>query len=475
GKSQLALDLAQRLSLSPLCSPGSPPLEIISADSMQVYASLPIATNHPTPEDFAKVRHHLVGHLDHTMEYTAPEFVRDALDIIERIRAEGGRGVVVAGGTGYYVQSLLFRNTLTSGAFLDSAEPSAPADGAALAHPSTPAATLHSLLSFADPPVALLRHPNDVRKVRRSLEVFLSQGAQSELWEAQKREREGASSLRFRTVLLWVYSPPERLDPRLDARVDAMIERGLLEELAALKPAVERGELPASKRVEDGDGTSTIVDWTRGIGQAIGFKEFSDHLGLASSGNPAAADPERSLADGLERMRQRTRRYARTQLQWLRNRLAPAVLREEPLPFPGTGLRAGDAHALPVDDRPWDEIVVEAENRVLAFLEATPASPSADSVLASLLSASGTRGMQPHVPCPVCTDDEGKPRMIPEGQFEDHLKSRAHRGQERRRRNRSQREMWKARSAAGACPISDTDQSLPAGAVELTGAVELKE
>eukprot|EP01062_Namystynia_karyoxenos_P023985 TRINITY_DN19306_c0_g1_i1.p1 TRINITY_DN19306_c0_g1~~TRINITY_DN19306_c0_g1_i1.p1 ORF type:complete len:572 (+),score=167.01 TRINITY_DN19306_c0_g1_i1:75-1718(+) len=373
GKSQLGIDICLHLRKHGRRA------EIINADVMQMYAGLPVATNKVTPEEQEGIPHHFLGHLDPIRDagWTVGNFVDAAVPLIRRLLAEGTVPVVV-GGTHYYVQALLFEEALVgspppasapaapapaaaapapaagggadappplgaagaAGREVDSAAAVAAAEGAAAsgeaAAPAAAAPRLprtvaelaeltdaecHAALRAADPAMAQRLHPNDSRRVRRSLTVWLQEGApHSAIIAAQRREQ-----LRFppplRNVLLWVDCGREALNPRLDGRVDKMLKRGLLEEargfLAELRAAHGESWEPDGK----------------GLLGAIGWKELVPHL-----------RGEESLDEGLERMKQNTRRYAKQQQQWVRNRFcnrdALAVFRLDSASYSTGGLPA---------------------------------------------------------------------------------------------------------------------------------------
>src|SRR5471030_2147177 len=95
GKTGLAISLAERFDA-----------EIVGADSRQVYRDMPIGTAAPTPEQQARVAHHLIGFVDPHERYSAARFVRDAAAAIQSIHARGKRAIV-CGGTGFYVRALV--------------------------------------------------------------------------------------------------------------------------------------------------------------------------------------------------------------------------------------------------------------------------------------------------------------------------------------------------------------------------------
>ena len=239
GKSKLAIQIAQAI--------GG---QIINADSMQVYKGLDLATNKPTMEERNRVPHHLFDFVDPFREYSVSEFASDALKSIEKIHSQNQVPVIV-GGTNYYIQSLLWDHNII--ATSPNATLSDHHSIGELAHPSLCDAVraelqealeatnpksldatqiadyVHSgklitLLEKIDPPMAARWHPNDSRRIRRSLEVFYTTGRrQSDLMEEQNHQKHASSQLRYPTLVFWLYGAREALNPRLDARVDDMI------------------------------------------------------------------------------------------------------------------------------------------------------------------------------------------------------------------------------------------------------------
>lgn len=157
---------------------------------------------------------------------------------------------------------------------------------------------LYEALEKVDPEMAKRWHPNDRRKIRRSLEIYYSTGKkQSELYRDQRMSgRITSNKLLYRTLILWLWSEQEAIDARLNARVDDMIRAGLFEEIRSMKASA--GQQP--------------LDFTRGAFQAIGYKEFQDYL---NSGT------ENDRDKGTDAMKSATRQYARKQIKWIRNKL----------------------------------------------------------------------------------------------------------------------------------------------------------
>jgi tRNA dimethylallyltransferase len=174
---------------------------------------------------------------------------------------------------------------------------------------------MYSLLQKCDPLSAQKWHPNDTRKIKRSLEIAYTTGvAQSMLISLQK------TMARFRTMVFWPFADLNSLYPKLDARVDDMVSQGLFGEISEMR------QLLANQH----QCTIDQLDYTRGILQAIGFKEFKDYLSALEQSESNASKDEHKLShlkeSGLEEMKRNTRQYARRQVTWLKNKLVPQVL-----------------------------------------------------------------------------------------------------------------------------------------------------
>lgn len=199
----------------------------------------------------------------------------------------------MVGGTAYYATSLLFKDLLPSTTGSDSTE-ALPIDDPRL---DLSTEELYETLKQVDPVMATRWHPRDRRKIRRSLELFYTTGQRQSDIYAQQREsgRIKSSQVRYPTIILWLWSAQEVLDQRLDDRVEDMIRSGLFEEIQSLY-----------------ENVSGEPDFTKGIYQAIGFKEFYLFLRSQNSENRNT---------GTEMMKAATRRYAKKQIKWIRNKL----------------------------------------------------------------------------------------------------------------------------------------------------------
>ncbi|MDD6995928.1 MAG: tRNA (adenosine(37)-N6)-dimethylallyltransferase MiaA [Candidatus Borkfalkiaceae bacterium] len=214
GKTGFAVDLAEKLNT-----------EVVSADSMLVYKRLNIGTAKPTPEEMRNVRHHMIDVVSPTEKFSVSDYRNMALPVIERLLNEG-KTPVICGGTGFYIEALLYRSEM--GGF--GANEEVRAKYAAVLREmgaEEGAKYLHSLLEKADSESAARLHVNDVKRVIRALEIYECTGR-------KKSEQHDTKTPRFRFYAYCVSFPRETLYQRIDKRVDEMFERGLVNEVEEL-------------------------------------------------------------------------------------------------------------------------------------------------------------------------------------------------------------------------------------------------
>ena len=204
-------------------------------------------------------------------------------------------------------------------------------------------------LREVDPVMADRWHPNDRRKIRRSLEIFLSTGRKaSEIYEEQRGLRHGSTRstashqdrdggdadmdgsdilahasgkrapMRFPTLILWIHADQNTLKSRLDARVDTMVRDGLLSEVEQL-----------DSYLQDETAKAHVVDRTRGIWVAIGYKQFKPYLAMVTKGNGSERDLELRKVEAIDQTKAATRQYAKRQTRWIRIKLWNAVMKSE--------------------------------------------------------------------------------------------------------------------------------------------------
>lgn len=334
--------------------------EVINADAMQLYHGLPVTTNKISEAEQRGVPHHLLGIIGLDEEpWKVGRFKQEAARIIREIRSRG-RLPIVVGGSQYYTDGLLFENHLVDEPVLDDGmvgNTEASADnGSRYPVLNGPTEDILSRLREVDPAMAARWHPNDRRKIRRSLEIYLTTGQRaSDIYAQQKQEKAkkqlavpdsgdgdmldaiaagSAPALPspWQCLLLWVYAQRDVLDARLDARIDTMLSRGLMEETVEMHNVLEACRTRGK-----------IVDRTKGIWQSIGLKEMEPYLaaskearnangGLASGGDEEVCGRLAKIqAASLDSMKFATRRYARYQLRWIKHKTIPMLAEEHAL------------------------------------------------------------------------------------------------------------------------------------------------
>lgn len=288
---------------------------------MQMYDGLPIITNKITPEEQQGIPHHLLGFVALDEEpWRVGWFKKKASEIIEEIRSRG-RLPILVGGTHYYTQSLLFENSLVE---MENEENTPPASELAVSEQTfaildRPTEDIIQRLREVDPVMADRWHPNDRRKIQRSLEIYLTTGKRaSEIYAEQKKQARGSSDLEAvadnSALLFWVHSDSDTLKKRLDDRIYKMVEAGLLEEVKAM-----------SSFLENQRETGVSVDLSRGIWVSIGWKEFTDYLTALNSGTSSEEELKKLYELSIEKTQIATRQYARQQIRWIRRKLITAL------------------------------------------------------------------------------------------------------------------------------------------------------
>ena len=225
GKTELAIQLAGRLNG-----------EIISADSRLFYRGMDIGTAKPTADELAAVPHHLIDIRDPLNAYSAAEFVADARQLIEDIRARGKLPLLVGG-------TMLYFKALFDG--LDDMPQADPAVRAELASEAAEKGwpALHAELARVDPVTAARLAPNDSQRIARALEVFRLTGQPLSFFHQRKATENIAARARNQGAeALISLEPSDRswLHGRIAERFDAMLAAGFLDEVKALRA---RGDL----------------------------------------------------------------------------------------------------------------------------------------------------------------------------------------------------------------------------------------
>lgn len=377
GKSRLAIDLAKRFSG-----------EIISADSMQVYRGLDIVTNKVSEEEQLQAKHHMINIVSPLQVYSVTDFRDQALRIIDDLM-DKGRLPIVVGGTNYYIESLMWKNFLLtsvnhereSHTLLDSEKQSIANIPKHLLHSEEDFSSLDkffskpiygfsfqnvdneklwTILEQVDETSAHLYHPNDKRRVRRSLQLIQRKKKRySDLLSDVNKSIDGikpslGGPLRYKSMcVLWLSCDKNTLDRVTDERVDQMLDRGLLAELETFYD-------------EHGKNESKEID--RGIFQTIGFKEFREYVQL----DKEARESEKGqaiLRKSIDQMKRATRKYAGKQIHWIETRILQAGTRDLPPLY---------KLSTTFDEQSWNDLVRDRAFEIVeSFLEGTPMSDRA--------------------------------------------------------------------------------------------------
>ncbi len=249
--------------------------EVVSADSMQVYKNMDIATAKPTEEEKDGIKHHLIGVAEPTEEFSVARFKDEAIKAIEDI-FKRNKQPILCGGTGFYVDTLVNNTT-----FFDFDKGETRAELSKRLKKDGIVALFEELKSV-DPESAKRLHINDNKRILRALEVFYSTG--KTLTEQTELSHEEESEYNWVIIGLTAENR-QLLYDRINLRVDLMVESGLLKET---EDFFNRENSSTSK-------------------QAIGYKELKPFF-----------DGEISLEDALENLKRETRRYAKRQLTWFK-------------------------------------------------------------------------------------------------------------------------------------------------------------
>lgn len=248
--------------------------EIISADSMQVYQGMSIATAAPTESERAEVPHHLVEFLSRQENYSVSDFCRLAKEKIADISSRGKTPVIV-GGTGLFIDSLVDNIKFTE------AETDFELRNELM---QKSADELYDTLLKIDKEAALKIHKNNKSRVARAIEIYYTAGKTKTMQNEDSRKEESPYETLY---LVLVYKNREILYDRINRRVDMMIKSGLI---------------PEAERVLADSGSKTSA-------QAIGHKELKPYL-----------DGEITLDTAVDNLKKETRHYAKRQITWFKRR-----------------------------------------------------------------------------------------------------------------------------------------------------------
>ena len=266
GKTDMAISLAKEFDG-----------EIVSADSMQIYKGMDIATAKPSKEEMQGIPHHLIDFLERDVSFSVADYVKLANEKISDIISRG-KLPIIAGGTGLYIDSLLnnvkFSETKKDEEYCKSLEKFAEINGND---------ELYKILAETDPESAISIHPNNLVRVIRALEVYHTTGRKLSELKAESRLEESP----YDSFIIGLdYSKRDILYDRINRRVDIMLERGLVDEAGNLY--LESGKMKTASN-------------------AIGYKELIPYF-----------ENVQSFDECVDKIKQETRHYAKRQLTWFR-------------------------------------------------------------------------------------------------------------------------------------------------------------
>jgi tRNA dimethylallyltransferase len=252
--------------------------EIISGDSMQIYRKMDIGTAKIKSSEMEGIPHHLIDIKDPHESFSVAEFQELVREKIIEIRSRGKLPMIV-GGTGLYIQSVLydyhFSEAPSDEEFRINLENLVENEGSQY---------LHNQLVNIDPESAKKIHPHNVRRVIRALEVYHCTGkTATELQKTQLPE------MLYDAAMIGLTMEREKLYGRINKRVDLMLQEGLMNEVEGF--------------YQEGLRNCQSI-------QAIGYKELYEFF-----------DGSISLENAVEKLKQNSRRYAKRQLTWFRNKM----------------------------------------------------------------------------------------------------------------------------------------------------------
>ena len=248
--------------------------EVISADSMQIYCDMHIASAAPDHSETEGVPHHLVEFLPYGSSYTVADYVKAARQKIGEI-ASRGKTPIIVGGTGLYINSLV--NNVE---FIESETDYELRERITKEYDLVGGAEMLSRLCEIDPDAASKLHPNDKKRIIRAFKIYESTGNTKSFNDEQSIKNESP----YDACMIGItYRDREKLYERINLRVDLMLQNGLLDE--------------AKSAYDKSLGGGAV--------QAIGHKEFFDYF-----------KEQISLEEAIENLKRSTRRYAKRQLTW---------------------------------------------------------------------------------------------------------------------------------------------------------------
>ena len=265
GKTSLSIELAKRING-----------EIVSCDSMQIYKDMTIGTAKPTIEEMQGIKHYLVDFVSPDIRYSVADYKKDAKDAIKEIISKGKTPIVV-GGTGLYVDSLIYeieyKDIKFDEEYRKTLEERVKQEGLD---------QLYEEAKKIDPEAIEKISRNDQKRILRILEIYKATGMNKTQQEAESRKKE----VEYDYKVYAINWDREKLYDRINRRVDIMLEQGLIQEVEGIRKKYNK--FPTAM-------------------QGLGYKEVVEYL-----------DGQCTKKEMIEKIKMETRRYAKRQLTWFR-------------------------------------------------------------------------------------------------------------------------------------------------------------
>ena len=266
GKTALAVELAKRIDG-----------EVISCDSMQIYRDMSIGTAKPSVEEMDGVPHYLIDFVSPDVRYSVADFKRDAEEKI-RFVLDSGKVPILCGGTGLYVDSLVYGIDYPEIEFDQGYRD----ELMAVADSEDGLEKLYEMAMKIDPDAVLKISRNDKKRITRVLELYRATGKTKTELERESRK----NGVKYDYRIFAIDMDREKLYDRINKRVDLMIEQGLVDEVRDI--------------VKKYDKFPTAM-------QGLGYKEVVEYF-----------DKKLTMDEMIQKIKQETRRYAKRQLTWFR-------------------------------------------------------------------------------------------------------------------------------------------------------------
>lgn len=265
GKTALSIELAKKING-----------EIVSCDSMQIYKEMDIGTAKPTKEEMQEIPHYMINTIFPNERYSVADYKKDAKKAIREI-IKKGKVPIIVGGTGLYVDSLIYEieypDIKFDEKYRQELEEQVRKDGLE---------KLYNKAKKIDPEAMLKISSNDKKRILRVLEIYKATGKTKTEQERKSREKEPE----FDYLVYGLNMPREKLYERINLRVDIMIKQGLIKEVEEIYK--KYNEFPTAM-------------------QGLGYKEVVEYL-----------EGYLTKEEMIEKIKQETRRYAKRQMTWFR-------------------------------------------------------------------------------------------------------------------------------------------------------------